>query len=85
MRLKYALTPFFTRLFDGVTFFFYTDAQAATAEVKGLRQHYAAEYARLVASFDEFGYLARGGVLVSFDSKENFDTNYQSNWFYYYK
>lgn len=32
-----------------------------------------------------FGYLRKRGVSVCFDSKENFDTNYQSNWYYYYK
>jgi hypothetical protein len=33
---------------------------------------------------DEFGYLQKRGVSVHFDSKQNFDTNFKSNWYYYY-
>jgi hypothetical protein len=74
-----------SRLFDSVTFFFHTEAQVKHYEAAGLREAYAREYARLVQPHDEFGYLRRRGVLAYFDSKENFDTNYQSNWYYYYK
>lgn len=71
--------------FDSVGFFFFTDAQAKAAEASGLRKVYADEYARLVEPYDEFGYLKRAGIAVYFDSKENFDTNFESNWYYYYK
>jgi len=74
-----------SRCFDSVTFFFYTDAQVKQYEAAGLRAAYGQEYSRLVQPHDEFGYLQKRGVSVSFDSKENFDTNYQSNWYYYYK
>jgi hypothetical protein len=50
-----------------------------------MRKVYAEEYARLVEPYDEFGYLKQAGIAVYFDSKENFDTNYESNWYYYYK
>ena len=71
------------RNFDGVTFFFHTDKQARKYEADGLRSVYEKEYAALLRQHDEFGYLEKRGISVSFDSKENFDTNYQSNWFYY--
>jgi hypothetical protein len=74
-----------SRLFDRVTFFFYTDAQARQHEAAGLRDSYAREYARLVEPYDEFSYLRRRAVSAYFDSKENFDTNYEGNWYYYYK
>lgn len=74
-----------SRLFDSATFFFYTAAQAEGYDAKGLRKVYAEEYLRVVKPHDEFGYVAQTGILVAFDSKENFDTNYQSNWFYYYR
>ena len=67
---------------DIVTFFFYTDTQVKHYEAAGLKHAYTAEYARLVRPHDEFGYLQRRGVTVRFDSKENFDTKYQSSWFY---
>jgi hypothetical protein len=74
-----------SRLFDSVTFFFYTDAQAKLHEAAGLRDAYAREYARLVLPHDEFGYIRRRAVPAYFDSKGNFDTNYEGNWYYYYK
>ncbi|HSF66558.1 MAG TPA: hypothetical protein VLA67_03910 [Nitrospiraceae bacterium] len=74
-----------SRLFESVTFFFYTDAQVRKYEAAGLRDLYADEYARLLQAYDEFGYFQKRGVSANFDSKENFDTNYQSNWYYYYK
>jgi hypothetical protein len=69
--------------FAGVTFFFYTDAQLRVHEADGFRERVAKAYAELVAPYDEFGYLAKRGVLVELDSKERFDSVYQSNWFYY--
>lgn len=74
-----------SRCFDSVTFFFYKDAQVKQYEAAGLKNTYAQEYSRLVEPYDEFGYLKKRGVSVGFDSKENFDTNFQSNWYYYYK
>jgi hypothetical protein len=74
-----------SRLFDSVTFLFYTDEQARNCEKNGLKTAYSLEYSRLVEPYDEFGYLRQRGVTVTFDSKENFDKNYQSNWYYFYK
>jgi hypothetical protein len=69
--------------FDQVTFFFYTRAQVEQSEAAGLKEIYSQEYSCLVRPYDEFGYLQKRGISVLFDSKENFDTNYKSNWFYY--
>lgn len=74
-----------SRLFDSVTFMFYTDDQAKEASQQGLLEKYLHEYSKLVAKYDEFGYHEHRPVSASFDSKENFDTNFQSNWYYYYK
>jgi hypothetical protein len=71
-----------SRLFHTVAFLFFTDAQAA--KYGRLRETYLQEYLRLVEPYDEFGYVKKRGLTVRFDSKENFDTNYQSNWYYYY-
>jgi hypothetical protein len=69
--------------FDGVTFFLYTGAQLKAHQDKGVRDLYIREYSRLTEQYDEFGYLRTRGISVSLDSKENFDTNFQGNWFYY--
>jgi hypothetical protein len=74
-----------SRVFDSATFFFYTDVQAKASETTGLRQTYTEAYEKLVAPHDEFGYLKKRGIHVYFDSKENLDINYQSNWLYYYR
>lgn len=74
-----------SRIFDAVTFFFYTRAQAKAAELGGMCEAYAAEYLRVAAVHDQLGYLAASGVHVALDSKENFDTTYGGDWYQYYK
>ncbi|MCE5328206.1 MAG: hypothetical protein LLG01_17510 [Planctomycetaceae bacterium] len=74
-----------SRLFETATFFFMTEIQAKRADKKGLKEVYANEYARLVEPYDEFGYLAHNPIPIAFDSKENFDTNYNGSWFNYYR
>jgi hypothetical protein len=65
--------------------FVYTDAQAAALAVSPVRQRWADDYFAIVKTHDEFNYLARAEVAIQVDSKENFDNNYSSNWYYYFK
>lgn len=74
-----------SRNFGVATFFFYTSKQVRQYERMGKRREYSDLYSELVATYDEFGYLRRSEYEVKFDSKENFDKNYQGNWFYYYR
>jgi hypothetical protein len=67
---------------EGIGVFFYTDAQLQNSEV-GLKAQCSHAYAEIVSAFDEFGYFRRQPAQVTFDSKENFEKNYQGNWFYY--
>ena len=73
-----------SRCFGHVTFFFYTDSQVRAAAAKGLKETYSRMYFELLKPHDEFGYLRPQDFAVSFDSKQNFDENYESSWFYYY-
>ncbi len=73
------------RCFGRVTFFFHTDAQAKRCESEGKKAVYAKMYFNLLKPHDEFGYLEEKRFTVSFDSKQNFDQNYRSNWFSYYR
>ena len=41
--------------------------------------------ASTTAQYDEFGYLAKRGIAVRLDSKENFDAAYKGNRAYYDK
>lgn len=73
-----------SRCFGHVTFMFYTDKQAKHhAAVKKIT--YARMYFDILKPFDEFGYLVEKDYTVAFDSKQNFDKNYQGNWFKYYR
>lgn len=74
-----------SRFFGIVTFLFFTDEQKERYEAEGKKITYAQMYFALVKRHDEFGYLNPEEFTVSFDSKHNFDKNYQSNWYYYYK
>ena len=74
-----------SRFASSATFFFYTDKQVETARSNGYAQHLTEKYFDLLKKYDEFNYFDRQTFSVSIDSKENFDTNFESNWYYYYK
>ncbi len=74
-----------SRSFGYVTFLFYTDAQAEEYATKGQKEEYARMYFEILKPYDEFDYLSEDDFAVNFDSKQNFDENYESNWYYYYK
>lgn len=67
------------------TVFFYTEKQLKEAEQSGLKQQIKAAYFKLLQQYDEFGYYTLEECGLYFDSKENFDQNFESNWYYYYK
>jgi len=67
----------------GIVVFFYTDAQLRTLEETDLKAVCSNAYAEIIGARDEFGYFRDRPAVVTFDSKENFEANYQSNWFNY--
>ena len=71
--------------FSGVTFFLYTDQQVKECEKGDTQKLWADSYFDLLDQYNEFGYFKRDMFNICLDSKENFDNNYQSNWYYYYK
>ena len=74
-----------SRMFSGVTFFLYTDTQVKEYQSSHLRKQWADQYFDLLAPYNQFGYFKRETFDIRLDSKENFDNNYASNWYYYYK
>lgn len=74
-----------SRCFSGTTFFLYTDQQVKEYENSHTRKLWADRYFDLLELYNEFGYFKRDNFSVYLDSKENLDTNYESNWYYYYK
>jgi hypothetical protein len=71
--------------FTSVTFFLYTDEQLKFYEKSPLKKEWADKYREVLRLHDEFGYYKRSPFKIYLDSKENFDKNYDSNWWYYYK
>lgn len=71
--------------FGHVTIFFFTEAQVKRYETEGKKQEYARIYFEILKPHDEFGYLHRRDFEIDFDSKQNFDENYEGSWFYYYR
>jgi hypothetical protein len=65
--------------------FVHTDEQAAGLRHAPERDRWADTYLTLVRAHDAFGYLERSDIAIHVDSKQNFDENYSSNWYYYYK
>lgn len=74
-----------SRFSTGVTFFFYTARQVHENTQNGYKNILADAYFELLKRYDEFDYFRRESFSIGLDSKENFDNNYQSNWYYYYK
>lgn len=74
-----------TRLFSGATIFLYTDEQLKFYENNPLKKEWADKYFEILNAYNEFGYFKRDTFDIYLDSKDNFDKNYDSNWWYYYK
>jgi hypothetical protein len=74
-----------SRAFSGTTIFLYTDEQVKKYENSEAHKKWTDKYFELLSQYDEFGYFKRDFFSVYLDSKENFDNNYESNWYYYYK
>lgn len=71
------------RSFGRAVFFFFTEKQSKNANNSELLSRYSNEYFKLIKKYDEFDYLRKEQFLVSFDSKENFEKNYNGSWFAY--
>jgi len=70
--------------FGKVTIFLFTDEQvekhAQSSWIKDLKLRYF----EVLKVYDTFGYFDTSQTVISIDSKENFDNNYNSSWFLYY-
>lgn len=74
-----------SRFASGTTFFVNTGEQLKQYKNNETRRLWADKYFDILEPYDEFGYFVRDNFDILLDSKENFDKNYQSNWYYYYK
>ena len=73
------------REFATTTYFFYTDKQIDDYKTDGTTEIMSKQYLDILKKYDEFDYIKSDTYCLGFDSKENFDTNFKSNWFWYSK
>ena len=74
-----------SRFFSSATFFFYTDEQVIEYSKDESMKIFEEAYFNLIKPYDEFDYIKKENFRLNIDSKENFDNNFSSNWYYYYK
>lgn len=67
------------------TFFMFSDEKVRAYDKPEVKEMWADKFFEFIKLFDAFNYFKRNDIQVLIDSKENFDKNYQSNWYYYYK
>lgn len=68
-----------------ITVFFETEVQIEENRKNTIFEKMKTEYFEIIKKSDEFSLFKIENLNLSFDSKENFDKNYESNWYYYYK
>lgn len=71
------------REFATTTYFFHTDKQIEDYKADGTTQMMTQQYFDILKKYDEFDYIKPDTYFLTFDSKENFDKNFESNWFWY--
>jgi hypothetical protein len=74
-----------SKCFSRVTFFFYTDQQVKQYEGSDTIKQWFSKFFDILEEYNEFKYFNREEFKIYLDSKENFDNNYQSSWFWYYR
>ena len=73
-----------SRCLANVVFFLYEDKQVRLYKEGGFIDIWSEMYLDLLNRYDEFGFFTKENFHVEIDSKENFDNNFNSNWYYYY-
>ena len=73
------------KCFSIVTFFLFTNTQVQEYKNSDILNEWKDRYFNLLKKYDVFGYFRKEEFSILLDSKENFDTKYKSNWFYYYR
>jgi ribosome-associated translation inhibitor RaiA len=74
-----------SRCFGSATLFVYEDEQKDRIKNSDGFKLIEDKYFELLKEYDEFNYWKRENFRIGIDSKQNFDDNYDSNWYYYYK
>ena len=63
--------------------FYELDADVLKYELNGTSNRITDTYYSILKQYDDLNYFTRENISLIFDSKENFDKNYEGNMFYY--
>ncbi|MFD0990753.1 hypothetical protein ACFQ1R_11645 [Mariniflexile jejuense] len=74
-----------SRCFASTTLFVFDDRQKEKISKSDFFKELEKRYFELLKEYDEFDYWKRDEFKIGIDSKQNFDENYESSWFYYYR
>ncbi|PSG94431.1 hypothetical protein C7H61_01000 [Mesoflavibacter zeaxanthinifaciens subsp. sabulilitoris] len=69
----------------GVIVFLYKESDIAEYKNSREMENLKDDFYKTIKPFDKKGYFKLDKLHIGIDSKENFDNNYESNWYYYYK
>lgn len=68
---------------QGTTFFFNTNDKVKTFSESWVKEFVTKEYLNLLKKYDEFNYFTAFYFPIIFESKENFEAEYEGNLFRY--
>lgn len=71
--------------FSVVIIFVYKEREVNPLKKSSLKTEWTTRIFDLLKPYDEFDYFEKSQFSIEIDSKENFETNYESNWYYYFK
>ena len=70
---------------ESISVFVYKDSEIDEFKKSGKIDELKKEFFEMVKPVDKENYFTIDNIAVGVDSKQNFDENYESNWYYYYK
>jgi len=70
-------------LFYTATFFLFTNDQVRQFLENGMKGHFTDKYFEILKKHDEFVYYDKSQFSIELESKENFESKYENNWFYF--
>ena len=82
-KVKYPFVWDVISMFSSTVVFYYSDADIALNEQKGISEKIINNYYSVLKKHDELNYFTRENIQIKFDSKENVDKNYEGSLFYY--
>ncbi len=65
--------------------FYLRDSDISTNDKNGSSRAIIKQCFDLIQAYDEFGYFMLSTFPITFDSKQRFDREYNSSWFYYFR